>query len=60
MFSRHRHMLNIAVPQVMGNLLHTLVIYTDFLMVSKLSAEAIVAVGVGMQIWRQASYLTEH
>jgi len=51
MFSRHRHMLNIAIPQVMGNLLHTLVIYTDFLMVSKLSAEAIVAVGVGMQIW---------
>jgi putative MATE family efflux protein len=44
-------MLNIAVPQVLGNLLHTLVIYTDFLMVSKLSAEAIVAVGVGMQIW---------
>ena len=51
MFSRHRHMLNIAVPQVLGNLLHTLVIYTDFLMVSKLSAQAIVAVGIGMQIW---------
>jgi len=51
MFSRHRHMLNIALPQVMGNLLHTMVIYTDFLMISKLSAEAIVAVGVGMQIW---------
>jgi putative MATE family efflux protein len=44
-------MLNIAVPQVLGNLLHTLVIYTDFLMVSKLSAQAIVAVGIGMQIW---------
>ncbi len=51
MLSRHRHMLNIAVPQVLGNLLHTLVVYTDFLMVSQLSKEAIVAVGIGMQIW---------
>ncbi len=48
---RHRRVLHIAVPVVLNNLLHTLVVYTDFAMVSRLSADAIVAVGLGMQVW---------
>ena len=51
MVSRHRRLLGIALPVVAGNLVHTLVLYTDFFMVAKVSAEAIVAVGIGMQIW---------
>jgi putative MATE family efflux protein len=51
MLSRHRRLLGIALPVVASNLVHTLVLYTDFFMVGKLSSEAIVAVGMGLQIW---------
>lgn len=51
MLSRHIKVLRIAVPVVLNNLLHTLIIYTDFAMVSRLSADAIVAVGLGMHVW---------
>ncbi len=51
MLSQHKKVLSIAVPVALNNLLHTMVIYTDFAMVSRLSADAIVAVGLGMQVW---------
>ncbi len=51
MSSRHRKVLRIAVPVALNNLLHTLVVYTDFAMVSRLGADAIVAVGLGIQVW---------
>ncbi len=51
MLSRHKKVLRIAVPVTLNNLLHTMVIYTDFAMVSRLNTDAIVAVGLGMQVW---------